>query len=109
MGEGCGIGKAATRSADIGIGRELSFSGERMTIFIPDDILKRAGITEQEARVELACGLFDSGRLELWPAAQVAGLSRPEFEAELLKRKIAIYRPTEDDLRRDMEAFRDIA
>ncbi len=67
------------------------------------------GQSEQEARIELACVLFDSGRLELWPAAKVAGLSRPQFETELLKRKIPIFRPCEDDLRKDLEAFRDMA
>lgn len=75
-----------------------------MTLMIPDEILTRAGITEHEARVTLACGLFDSGRLPLWPAAQLAGLSRADFEAELARRDIPIYRPTLEDYEADLRA-----
>jgi predicted HTH domain antitoxin len=55
-------------------------------------------MTEREALIEIACRLFDAGKLHLWPAAQLAGLSRVEFEQQLVDRKIAIYRPTLEDL-----------
>jgi predicted HTH domain antitoxin len=73
-----------------------------MNIVLPDEALRQAGFDEQRARVEFACWLYDAGRLDLWPAAQVAGLSRVEFEAELLKRGLAIYRYTESDFAQDM-------
>src|SRR4051812_32673353 len=83
-------------------------AGLNMTITIPDNILKDAGLTEREALVELASRLFDIGRLALWPAAQLAGLSRAEFEEELEKRGLAAYRPTVEDLHEDLENLRQL-
>ena len=78
-----------------------------MPLIISDEQLREAGIDEREARIELACRLFDIGRLALWPAAKLAGCSRrSEFEGELRKRNIPIYRPTIEDLETDMETLR---
>ena len=77
-----------------------------MPVVISDEVLAEAGLTEQDARIELACRLFDIGKLHLWPAAQLAGMSRVEFEGELGRRNIAIYRPTPEDLREEMAALR---
>lgn len=68
--------------------------------------MAKAGITGQEALVELACRLFDIGRLELWPAAQLAGMTRMDFEAALARRRIPIYRPTIEDFQNDLEILR---
>ena len=76
-----------------------------MPLTIPDDILKQAGLTEKEARVEVACRLIDAGKLALWPAAKWADLTRVEFEQELLVRKIAVYRPTRQDLEAEVSAL----
>jgi len=76
-----------------------------MPLTISDEVLQSAGLTEEEARLEFACRLFDAEKLSLWPAAQLAGMSRVEFEGELHKRKIPIYRPTVEDLRADLAAF----
>ena len=59
------------------------------TLHIPDDVLERAGITEKEALLELACRLFDTGRLSLFFAAKRAGMAQPEFEDVLLDRQSA--------------------
>jgi predicted HTH domain antitoxin len=77
----------------------------RMPFTIPDDVLTEAGVTEREARIELACRLFDVGRLDLWPAAKLAGLGRAEFEGELRARDIPAYRPTLDHLAQDVAAL----
>jgi predicted HTH domain antitoxin len=69
-----------------------------MPLTLSDDVLKQAGLTAEEARVEIACRLFDAGKLDLWPAAQFAELSRTQFEGELMKRKIPIYRLTLEEL-----------
>ena len=61
-----------------------------MPVIIPDETLKQAGLSEDEARVEIACRLYDADKLHLWPAAQLAGLSRDEFESELISRGIAV-------------------
>jgi predicted HTH domain antitoxin len=74
-------------------------------VVIPDETLKAAGLTEREAVLEIACHLFDAGKLALWPAAKPAGMSRGEFEAELGHRKIAVYRPAEQDFANDLAAL----
>jgi len=74
---------------------------------LPDTIetLNEAGLNERDALVEIACGLFDAGKLTLWSAARVAQLTRVEFEQELRARRIALYRPTPADLQADLEAL----
>lgn len=76
-----------------------------MPLIISDETLKLAGLTEREMKVEIACRLFDAGKLEVWPAAQLAGLSRDEFLAELHARGIPAFRPTVDDFREDLRAL----
>ncbi|QDV38359.1 UPF0175 family protein [Tautonia plasticadhaerens] len=74
-----------------------------MPLIISDEELREAGLDEREARIELACRLFDIGLLALWPAAKLAGFSsRAPFEGELRARDIPIYRPTVEDLHEDM-------
>lgn len=73
-----------------------------MTLTIPNEILERAGLSEREAVIEVACRLFDAGKLTQFFAAKLAGLSRVEFEEECFKRKIPLYRPTLEDLEQDM-------
>lgn len=79
------------------------------TLHIPDDILRQAGISESEALVELACRLFDTGKLTLFFAARLAQLSKDEFEDVLLSRKIPIYRMSEEDLENDLKTLRNRA
>ena len=43
-----------------------------MSLFIPDDILKEAGLTADEALTEFACRLFDAGRLSKSAAAKLS-------------------------------------
>ncbi|MEX2091461.1 MAG: UPF0175 family protein [Pirellulales bacterium] len=76
-----------------------------MPLIISDEDLGRLGMSADEARVEIACRLFDAEKLHLWPAAQLAGMSRVQFEGELMQRKIPIYRPTLADLEAEMKAM----
>jgi len=76
-----------------------------MPLTLSDDILKQAGMTVEEARVEIACRLFDAGKIALWPAAQLAQLTRVAFEEELHRRRIPIYRPTVADLQADLKTL----
>jgi len=69
---------------------------------IPDDVLREAGLSEREALIEFASRLFDAGKLSLWSAARVAGLDRPSMEDALLKRRIPIYRPQQEDVLEDL-------
>jgi predicted HTH domain antitoxin len=77
-----------------------------MPLTISDETLKKAGLTEREALIEFACRLFDAGRLSVHEAARLVGVERYSFEAELAKRKIPIYRYSEEHLRQDLEALR---
>jgi predicted HTH domain antitoxin len=76
-----------------------------MPLIIPDDALQEAGLSESEALTEFACRLFDAGKLTLWAAARLAGLSRVAFEGELQARHIAWLRPDERDLAEDLAAL----
>ena len=76
-----------------------------MSLTIPDEILKSTGMTEAEARVEIACRLYETEKISLQSAAQWVGSTRIEFEEELLQRGIAIYRPTVQDLSDDMNTL----
>jgi predicted HTH domain antitoxin len=76
-----------------------------MPLTISDDDLERLRMSADEARIEIACRLFDAEKLDLWPAAQLAEMSRVQFEGELMHRKIPIYRPTLADLEADMKTI----
>jgi predicted HTH domain antitoxin len=77
-----------------------------MPVVISDETLKQAGMTEREALIEIACRLFDIGKLHLWPAAKMVGMSGGEFEQELMNRKIPVYRPTIEDLYEDLATLK---
>lgn len=76
-----------------------------MPLTISDETLREAGLDEREALIEFACRLFDAGKLHLWPAAKLAGLSGMDFEHELEIRGIAAFRPTLEDVAKDMATF----
>jgi predicted HTH domain antitoxin len=76
-----------------------------MSLTIPDSVLEQAGLSEDEARVEIACRLFEMRRLSLWQAAQWAGLARVEMEAELLRRGIPLYDISADQLDAELAAM----
>ncbi len=69
---------------------------------IPDEVWSETGLSQREALTELACRLFDAGRLTLWSAARLAGLDRGAIEDALLQRKIPIYRPSPEDLEEEL-------
>jgi predicted HTH domain antitoxin len=73
-----------------------------MPLLIDDDTLKQAGLTEQEARVEFACRLFQAGRLSKVATARLCSLDRVGFESELQKRSIDIFGYTAADLDADL-------
>jgi predicted HTH domain antitoxin len=76
-----------------------------MPLVISDAELRAARLTGREAGVEFACRLFEAGRLALWPAAKLAGLSRVGLEGELPQRGIALCRPGAADLKADLAAL----
>ncbi|MGO9464129.1 MAG: UPF0175 family protein [Isosphaeraceae bacterium] len=76
-----------------------------MPVVISDETLSEAGLSAGEALVEIACRLFDVGKLRLWSGARLAQLSRVAFEQGLRARHIALYRPTVDDLDSDLNTL----
>jgi predicted HTH domain antitoxin len=76
-----------------------------MPVVIPDDVLTAAHLTEQEAKTEIACRLFEIGRLSLTKASRFAGVPRIQFEEELHQRKIPAYRYTKEMLHQDLQTL----
>jgi predicted HTH domain antitoxin len=77
-----------------------------MPLTITDEQLRSMGLSEREAAIEFACRLFDTGRLTFHAAMKLAALDRVDFEAALRSRGIAIYRPSADELRREVDALK---
>ena len=77
-----------------------------MPVIISDDILRESGLGEKDALVEIACRLFDAGKISLPLAARLAALSRGEMEDALFDRRIPLYRPTLADYEQDTDALR---
>ena len=77
-----------------------------MPLMISDEQLQQVGLTEDDARLELACRFFDANRLTLHQAANWAGLDRLGMEAALVQRGLPICRYTEEDLQGDLETIK---
>ena len=73
-----------------------------MPLTISDEQLSDAGITEQDVRVEVACRMYDAGRLSLLQAMRWANLSRVELEAALIELGLPIVKMTLKDFEDDL-------
>lgn len=62
-----------------------------MTVTIPDEAIAGLGLTAEEARVDLAAGLFADGRVTVARGARVAGLFHLQFQRELGRRQIPVH------------------
>jgi len=74
-----------------------------MTIILPDDPALTA-LGEDEIRIDLACGAYAAGHLSRQSAADVAGVSRYDFDQALYARHIPSF--TEEMLAQDIETIR---
>ena len=72
------------------------------TITLPDDPAL-ASMTPAQVQLDLACGLFASGRVSRSVAARIAGLGSLAFDEELFLRKIPSF--TEEMLDQDLAAL----
>ena len=78
-----------------------------MTVTIPDDRIKNVPLTERDALVDVAIGLYKRQLISIGKAAEIAGVSTPELLHELGRRAIPVnYGP--DDLDHDLETIRKI-
>lgn len=73
-----------------------------MPVVITDDILAEAGMTEAQARIEIACRLFQVGKLDQNAARDLAGLDRVAFWSECGKRSIDAIGYTAEDAQQDV-------
>ncbi len=79
-----------------------------MPLVITDDQLAELKMDARGARIEIACRLFDAEQLSLPAAARFADLSRAAMEGELRRRRIAIYRPTIEDVQQDLDVLENL-
>ena len=76
-----------------------------VTLEIPDSVLKSSGLNEKEMRIEIACRLFDAQTLGKSEASRMCGLTRDEFNSELMKRNLPLIRYTEEMWEQDRKHF----
>lgn len=67
-----------------------------MVLKIEDKILKSIKLTQEEAKLDFALGLYIDKRVTLGQAAVVASISQTQFLKELGKRQIPIHYDIED-------------
>jgi predicted HTH domain antitoxin len=74
-----------------------------MTITLPD-LPALDHMAEGDIRLDLACGAYAAGHLSRQSAADVAGVSRFDFDQALFTRRIPTF--TEEMLAQDLETLR---
>jgi predicted HTH domain antitoxin len=78
-----------------------------MEIVISDKLLGGKPLSREEALRDLAIGLYVDDKVTLGQAAEIAGLSEPEFLKELGKRRVPVHYDLED-LEADVKVVRDL-
>ncbi|MEL7124551.1 MAG: UPF0175 family protein [Bacteroidota bacterium] len=73
-----------------------------MDLLIKDEILRKADITAEELLIEIAVHLYDTERLSMGQARNLAQLDLISFQKELAKRDVYIKYDIED-LETDLE------
>jgi predicted HTH domain antitoxin len=61
-----------------------------MPVTIPDQLLLEAGLSEADAKLEIACRLYDAGKMTMPQVTRWAGISRVQFESALLERHLPL-------------------
>lgn len=77
-----------------------------MNVVLPERI--EATLSPRDARLDLAVGMYSSGRVTMGTAAEIADLSIPEFQRELGRRRIPVNY-TAQDLAYDLRAAAELA
>ena len=79
-----------------------------MTVIIPSERLGNVTLNERDALVDIAIGLYKREEVSLGRAAEIAGLSTPQFLSELGRRRIPINYDV-DDLRADLSTLKKLS
>lgn len=77
-----------------------------MSIVISDEIVAASSLTRAEFLQEIALSLFQSGKLTLGYAAQMAEMEQPAFRALLKAHKIPLYVYDVEDFNVDLGNLR---
>ena len=77
-----------------------------MPVTISDQFLAEAGLSEHEARIEIACRLYDAGKLTMPQATRLAEISRVDFETALLERRLPLLRIDERYWAQELEGLK---
>ena len=77
-----------------------------MSLTITDEQLRAMRMDDAEARIEIACRLFDAAKLSFGHATGLAGISEDQMYQEIEKRNIPRYRYTAEHLAQDIEALK---
>jgi predicted HTH domain antitoxin len=75
-----------------------------MTVTIPAERPGNIALSERDAVVDIAIGLYKREEVSLGRAAEIAGLLTPQFLAELGRRRIPINYDV-DDLHADLNSL----
>ncbi len=78
-----------------------------MSLTIPDDVLRAAGMTEEELRRDIAVMLYASGKLSFGKAKELAGMHHSEFQHLLGSRDVYMNYSIED-FEQDMKTLREL-
>jgi predicted HTH domain antitoxin len=74
-----------------------------MPLMISDDMLQAAGLSEEQACLEIACRLYDAGKLTMPEATRWANVSRTDFETALIERNLPLIRLGETYWRQELQ------
>jgi len=80
-----------------------------MSILISDEILQASQLTPSEFRREIALYLFQTGRLTLGYASQLADMQPNAFRQLLKQRNITLYSYEVEDFEFDLKNLRDLS
>lgn len=79
-----------------------------MSIIISDEILQASQLTPSEFRQEIALHLFQTGRLTLGYASQLAEMAPNAFRQLLKQRHIPLYSYDVEDFELDLKNLREL-
>jgi predicted HTH domain antitoxin len=103
----CKITRSQTISGFPNLGLWATFI-LKMTVTIPSERLGNIALNERDALVDIAIGLYKREQVSLGRAAEISGLSSPEFLNELGRRRIPINYEA-DDLRLDLDTLKGLS
>lgn len=74
-----------------------------MPVTISDEMLEAAGLSEEGAKLEIVCRLYDAGKISMPEATRWAGVDRTAFETALLQRNLPLVRVDETYWQQELE------